>query len=58
MKGSKQIKLDMDSFLTFEGFKQSYRAKTYSETIRAMERDLIGKNNAKQPKNEDFKLKI
>jgi hypothetical protein len=58
MKGSKTVLLDMDSFLTFEGFKQSYRAKSYSETMRAMERDLMGKNNARPHKKEEFKLKI
>jgi hypothetical protein len=57
MKGSKIVKLDMDSFTTFESFKNKYRAKSYSETIRAMERELLGYNYGK-PKKEEFKFKV
>jgi hypothetical protein len=57
VKGSKLVSLDYDSFTTFENFKNKYRAKSYSETLRAMEREIIGKNNGKQ-KEEIFKFRV
>lgn len=57
MKGSKLVSLDFDSFTTFETFKNKYRAKSYSETIRAMEREILGINNEKQ-KKDDFKFRV